>query len=377
MYRALRDDDPVHYVESGDYWVLSRFEDVFAAARDVETFSSASGLTFTYGEIEKLKLAPTIVMMDPPDHTKYRRLVSRGFTPPAVAGLEPAVRAFVVDRIEEMRAAGECDFVAGLARPLPCFVVASYLGVPEEDRGLFDRWTGAIVSANASGDILGGESAAAVAELYEYFNRLMDRRRQHPGDDMITKLVEANLDGRRLDVLEIVGYAFVMIAGGNDTTTGLLAGAAELLTAHRDQRRRLQDDPARIKNAIEEFLRLTAPVQGLARLTTRAVTVRGTTIPVGKKVLLLYAAANRDEREFGPTAEDLAVERHINRMLSFTIGNHFCLGAHAARLQGQVVLEELLRRCPDFSVDAERGAYAPGFFVRRHESLPFRAGGEG
>jgi hypothetical protein len=377
MYRALRDHAPVHYVEHGDYWVLSRFDDVFAAARDVETFSSASGLTFSYGEIEALKLAPTIVMMDPPEHSTVRRLVSRGFTPRAVQYLEPQVRAFTVARIEEMRVAGDCDFVAGLARPLPCFVVATYLGVPDEDRGLFDRWTQAIVSGSAAGDLLGNDAAAAaVAELYEYFGRLIARRRTDPGDDMISTLVAADIDGEPVGLLHILGYAFVMIAGGNDTTTGLLGGAAELLTEHPAERRRLLEQPARIPNAVEELLRLASPVQGLARLTTRDVTIDGRTIPQGKKVLLLYAAANRDEREFGASAETLDVGREIGRMLSFTIGPHFCLGAHAARLQGRIVLEELLARVPEFSVDAAHGVFAPGHYVRRYESLPFRATGD-
>jgi cytochrome P450 family 130 len=164
-----------------------------------------------------------------------------------------------------------------------------------------------------------------------------------------------------------------MIAGGNDTTTGLLAGAAELLAAHPDQRQRLRDDPALIPGAVEELLRLTSPVQGLCRVTTRDVEIRGQRIRAGERVLLCYAAANRDPREFGPDAEELDVGRRIERLLSFSTGAHFCLGAAAARLQGRVVLEELLHAFPDFGVDAERGVFAEGSFTRRYEWLPFIA----
>ena len=373
MYRALRDHDPVHHVADGDHWVLSRFADVFAAARDAATFSSAAGLTTTYGEREKagLDFAP-MVMLDPPEHTAFRRLVSRGFTPRRVATIEPAVRAFVVERIEELCAAGDdADLVAGLAKPLPSFVVAHYLGVPPEDRGHFDRWTEAIVGANASGDVFG--AADAVGELAGYFAELVERRRVEPGDDVTTDLVRAELDGAPVPLVAILGFAFTMVAGGNDTVTGLLGGSAELLTAHPDQRRRLIADPDLLPGAVEELLRLTSPVQGLARTTTRDVVLHDRTIPAGRKVLLLYASANRDEREHGPDAEVLDVGRTTEKHLTFGYGAHHCLGAAAARLQGRVALEELLARCPDLAVDAAAGTFAEGAYVRRYATLPFRA----
>ncbi len=357
-------------------WVLSRFADVFAAARDTETFSSAQGLSYEGGDIEVLGLLPTIVMMDPPEHTAYRRLVSRGFTPRRVAGIEPAVRAFVVERISAMRDVirdqGTADFIAELAGPLPSFVVAHYLGVPQADRGRFDGWTNAIVSANAAGDVIGG-AQQAVGELYEYFTDLAERRRHDPGDDIISQLVHASLGDEPVPIEAVLGYAFVMVAGGNDTTTGMLGGSAELLTQRRDQRQLLLDRPELIPDAVEELLRLTSPVQGLSRTTTRDIERYGQTIPAGSKVHLLYASANRDHREFGPTAEELDVQRRIDRIMTFTSGPHHCLGAAAARLQSRVALEELLARLPDFEVDGDAGAYAPGAFVRRFTSLPITA----
>ncbi|UCE85054.1 MAG: cytochrome P450 [Deltaproteobacteria bacterium] len=372
VYRRLRDEDPVHRVASRNFWVLSRFEDVYAAARDTQAFSSARGLTFEEDEIAKLGLAPTIVMMDPPRQTALRRLVSRGFTPRRVAGLEAPIRAFVVERVERMRAAGRADFIRELAGPLPTLVVAHFLGVPEEDRPRFDAWSNAIVQANAAGRVL-TNVADAVADLYRYFGGLIEARRAQRRDDMISALLDSELDGERLSDAEILGFCFVMIAGGNDTTTGLLGGAAALLTECRDQRRLLVECPERIPHAVEEFLRLTSPVQGLSRTTTREVTLRGRTIPADAKVHLLYAAANRDPREFGPTAEALDVGRRIHRHLAFGSGPHFCMGAAVARLQSRVALEELLGRLPEFAVDEAAGRYAPGPFVRRFESLPIEA----
>jgi cytochrome P450 len=378
MYRALREHDPVHRVEDNgegqDYWVLSRFQDVFRAVVDAGTFSSAQGLTFSYGEMEKLGVEAPIVMMDPPQHTALRKLAIKRFTPQQVSALDPLVREFVVERVERLREMGTGDVVAELLKPLPSLVVSHFLGVPREDRALFDRWSYAIVAANASGNVLG--AADAVGEMFGYFNSLIAKRRSEPGEDVISALVHGRLNtGEEVSLAKILGMGFTMVTGGNDTTTGLLGGALELLTRHPDQRALLLADLDRTTNAVEEFLRLTSPVQGLARTTTRAVEIEGKTIPEGRKVLLLYASANRDEREFGLNAGDCDVTRRIKRILSFGYGPHHCIGAAAARLQARIAIEELLSRCPEFSVDPEGGRYAPGSFVRRYESLPFCAKG--
>ncbi len=375
MYAELREHDPVHHVEEDDYWVLSRFADVIEAARDTATFSSAQGLTFTYGDMDKAGLgdAAPLVMLDPPEHTEFRRLVSRGFTPRHVAVIEPEVRAFVVERLTRMRDVGEADIVAELFQPLASFVVAHYLGVPEADRSNFNRWADAIVSATARGNAMGAPDA--VAELFAYFSDLIKRRRAEPADDTVSQLVMAAGDDRRVPIAKILGFAFTMIAGGNDTVVGLLGGAADLLTAERHQRRLLLNDRNLIPDAVEELLRLTSPVQGLARTTTREVELHGKTIPAGRKVMLLYGSANRDHRQFGGDAETLDVTRRPAQILTFSFGDHYCLGAAAARLEGRVVLEEMLERFPDFAVDASRGEFAPGSFVRRYEALPFSVSG--
>ena len=379
MYRALRDHDPVHRVASddGDYWVMSRFDDVFAAVVDAATFSSADGLTMAYGEMEKLGVEAPIVMMDPPSHTKLRKLSIKRFTPQQVRAIEPMVRAFVIERVERLREMGEGDIISELLKPLPSVVVAHFLGVPQEDRSLFDRWTDSIVAANALGDVMSAEQA--VGEMFGYFAALIEKRRKDPADDMLSTLVHAEIDGEPVSMAQILGMGFTMVTGGNDTTTGLLSGAVELLTRHPDQRARLLADPALMPRALEEFLRLTSPVQGLARTTMCDVEidVDGTkqTIPRQKKVMLLYGSANRDEREFGPAASDCDITRKIRRHLTFGYGPHHCIGAAAARLQSRIAHEEHLSRSPDFVVDPDNGKFANGHFVRRYESMPFSAKG--
>jgi cytochrome P450 family 130 len=367
-YAELREVEPVH--DAGGFWVLSRFAEVYDAARDTATYSSARGLTMTDGETE-LDLvggfAP-MVMLDPPDHTTFRRMVARGFTPRQVSELEPQIRSFVRSRLAHAAELGETDIVRFLLKPLPSMIVAHYLGVPEEDRDRFDGWTEAIVAATGAGDP--AASAGAAGEMFDYFTRLIEQRRADPGEDTISQLARAGDD---VSVLQMLGFAFTMVAGGNDTTTGLLGVSLQLLTERRDQRQKLVDAPGLIPDAVEELLRLSSPVQCLARTTTRDVELHGRRIPAGSRVLLQYAAANRDPREFGADAEELDVERAPRRILTFGHGAHHCLGAAAARLAGRVVLEELLTTLPDFTVDADAGTFAEGHYVRRYASLPFSA----
>lgn len=375
MYEALRHHDPVHEVssEGGNYWVLSRFDNIMEAVIDFDTFSSAEGLTFQYGEMEKLGIQAPIVMMDPPDHTKLRKLATKRFTPKQVREVEPLIRGFVIERVERLREMGKGDIVRELLSPLPSLVVAHSLGVPQEDRDQFDGWTEAIVASNATGDIL--KAADAVGELFAYFTALIERRRGEPADDMISALVHAEIDGGPVPPAQLLGMAFTMVTGGNDTTTGLLGTAVDLLTRHPEQRDLLAKDPARLKGAVEEFLRLASPVQGLARMTTRDVQIEGREIPANHKVMLLYASGNRDELEFGPDAGACDITRKIRRHLSFSYGAHHCIGAAIARLQASIALEELLARCPNYVVDGDAGQFAPGHFVRRFELLPFEATG--
>jgi cytochrome P450 len=379
MYAGLRDHDPVHHVvpegrPHDDYYVLSRHEDVLRAAVDTATFSSAQGLTVEYGELEKIGLAdnPPMVMLDPPGHTAFRKLVSRGFTPRAVREVEPQVRRYVAARLDAFVAAGGGDIVVDLFKPLPSMVVAHYLGVPAEDRDRFDGWTDAIVAASSAGDPT--DAADATTAMLGYFAELIERRRAEPaherGDDTVSHLVAAGVGDDDAGLLSILGYVFAMVTGGNDTTTGALGGAVQLLAAHPDQRGLLVEDPSLVKGAVEEFLRLTSPVQGLARTATREVELHGVTVPAGRKVLLCYAAANRDPRRYGPDADELDVRRNPTQLLTFSQGSHHCIGNAAARMMALVALEELLARIPSFTVETGGVTWAPGPYVRRPLTMP-------
>ena len=377
MYAALRDHDPVHHVVPDgrpheDYYVLSRHEDVLHAAVDTATFSSAQGLTVEYGELEKIGLAdnPPMVMLDPPEHTAFRKLVSRGFTPRAVREVEPEVRAYVAGRLDGFVAAGGGDIVVELFKPLPSMVVAHYLGVPAEDRDRFDGWTDAIVAASSAGHP--SEAADATTGMLGYFSELIERRRREPRHDRdtVSHLVAAGVGADDAGLLSILGYVFAMVTGGNDTTTGALGGAVQLLAERPDQRAVLVADPTLVKDAVEEFLRLTSPVQGLARTTTRDVELHGVTIPEGRKVLLGYGAANRDPRKYGADADRLDVRRRPTQILTFSQGSHHCIGNAAARMMARVALEELLARIPSFTVDLDGVTWAPGPYVRRPLTVP-------
>lgn len=388
MYRALRDHDPVHHVipqdepgkNSPGYYVLSRHADVWSAACDTETFSSTLAAVVNHSELKSTELQSnqSLALQESAEHAKFRKLVSHGFAP-RLGDLESTVRDFVVERIERLRTNGGGDIVAELFRPLPSMVVADYLGIPAADRVHFDSWAEAVAAlaiaegglANALKDVIG-----PLATMTAYFTELIKLRRLVPGDDTVSQLVTAGLgaDGDTDGVQSILAFVFAMIANGIDTTTGMLAGSVQLLSQRPGQRKLLVENPELIPGSIDEFLRLTAPVQAMSRTVTRDVTVIGTTIPEGRQVLLLYGSANRDERQYGPEAGELNVRRQPRNILSFSQGVNRCLGAASARMQSRVVLTELLSRCPDFEVNESGIVWANSSHVRRPLSVPFRVG---
>jgi cytochrome P450 len=384
-YAVLRDTDPVHYRapdhRAPGFWALSRFEDIWQAVRDPETFSSAQGMTFFGDEIGKLGLPPNLVMLDPPVHTRLRGLVGRGFTPKHVTRLEDSIRRFVRARLAEMEeraAAGETvDLHRDYSATVPTFVLSELWGVPESDRHRFGPWVQQVtalqdLSLNGAGvGSVGADGLSAVTELLGYFSEVIAERRRNPSDDdLIGALVNAELDGERLTDWDILGFCFVVTAGGSDTTAGLISHAVMLLGDAPEQRKLLLDDPDLIGPAMLEFLRLESSVQGLARTTTRDVRIHEVTIPAGEKVMMLYGSGNRDPREFGATADELHVRRDVRRHLAFSSGPHFCIGSHFARLQARVAIEELLEAHPRIEADPSAGTRHPSAFVRAWQSLP-------
>jgi cytochrome P450 family 130 len=386
MYRALRDHDPVHHVvpEDGhgrnspaDYYVLSRHADIWSAACDDETFSPSPAVNDGELKLPGPQDNPPMWMQDPQMyHAEFRKLVSRGFTPRQMEAVEPKVRTFVVERIERLRANGGGDIVAELFGPLPSMVVAHYLGVPEEDRTQFYGWTQAIIAANPTeaGSADGVQTVGAFTTMMGYFTELIKLRRLVPGDDAISQLVMAGVggDGDIAGMLSVLAFVFTAVVSGIDTTTGMLGGSVQLLHQRPDQRKLLVENPELIPASLDEFLRLTSPVQVKGRIVTRDVTIGDTTIPKGRRVLFLYGSANHDERQYGPNAAELDVQRQPRNILTFSHGAHRCLGVSAVRMQSRVALTELLARCPDFEVDQSGIVWAGGSYVRRPLSVPFR-----
>jgi cytochrome P450 family 130 len=373
IYRCLRDECPVYRQERLHFWALSRFADVLAALNDHEAFCSRHGLTWDPAAAEQAGVLPMMVTTDPPEHTKLRRLINRGLTPQRVADLEPEVRAGVVEQIDALRAAGGGDLVTEVAVPVPTAMVGHFLGVPETDRARFHRWAGAVV-AGTSGAAFHQEHDRAVRELYAYFHDLIERRRCEPTDDLIGTLIASEIDGAHLTTQDILGFCFNIVVGGIETTTNLISNGMALLAAHPESARRLAVEPGLIPQAIEEFLRLETPVAGLCRTTTRAVILHGVTIPAGEKVLLMFGAANRDEREFSDP-DRLDLDRGVERHLAFGHGAHYCIGAALARLMGRVAFEELTARLGDSHVDVARGRRLRAAVSRGWESLPIAVRG--
>src|ERR1700712_119105 len=321
-YSWLREHDPVHHHPGDDrapaFWTLSRFDDVWEAVRRPEVFSSASGLTFYRDEIDQLGLPPTIVMLDPPMQTRLRALIGRGFTPRRVTRLEEGIRGFVRGRVEEMsrRAAnGEpVDLHADFSGTIPTWVLAELFGLPEADRQRFGPWVQTLTRLQHEGfaadALLGGSADAAastdaaahgvqvIGEMFEYFSAAITRAREAPGDDLLGALVTAEVDGERLSDWDILGFCFVVVAGGADTTASLISHTVQLTGQDMAQRELLVADPALLPDALAECLRVESSVQGLARTTLEDVEVDGVRIGAGEKVMMLYGAANRDPHEF-------------------------------------------------------------------------------
>lgn len=343
VYRTLRDEYPVYVAPDGAY-VLSRFEDVWSAVHDWGSFSSA-------GVAEAAELRPQMIYMDPPDHTALRALVSRAFTPKRVADLEPRVRAVASELLAVVAGAGRCELVHDFASPLPSTIMSDLIGVPDEHREAFQSWIEAFLEVTSPDDIAG-----RATNIYTLFGSLLSERRRAPANDLMSALLAAQVDGDRLSDDDLLGFCFLLLVAGNDTTTSLISNGAELLARHPDQRAELATDPSLIPAAVEEMLRIESPTQALSRTAMADVDLHGTTIPAGSRVMLLWGSANLDDREFDhPDLFD--IHRQPSRHLGFGHGIHVCLGAALARLETRVAFEELLARMPEYRLSGEPERY--------------------
>jgi cytochrome P450 len=342
VFRRLRVESPVHWHDTPGFWALTRHEDVLAVSRDPATFCSSRGVLLS--DIGRPMLPrESIIFIDPPDHAKYRKLVQPAFGPGRLRRLEveirDAARTLVADLLEAAGGRTPVDFVDRFAVQLPLRVIEHMLGVPAADRARFRVWSDAVIDAATEQT---PETMALAAELLGYFGAVVAERRARPGDDVISTLVHSTIDGEQLEEFDLLMFCMTLLVAGNETTRNLLSHGMLALATHPDQRRALAADPARLPRAVEEMLRWGSPVASFMRTATRDASLRDVPIREGDRVLMLYAAANRDEAVFGPDAEAFRADRDASGHLAFGYGEHFCLGAALARMEGRIAFEELL-----------------------------------
>ncbi len=352
-YRALRGHPGIHFVEQDRFYVAARYDHLLTVLRQPQLFSSELGMgSLMRGEVSPRLGRPrtsdidiaalrVLIATDPPDHTMLRRLVSRGFTPSAIAALEPRVREIAracLDGLIDASRRGDADLVRDLAEPLPVLVIAEMLGIPAEHRGDFKRWSDDVVGVlSGAGDL--DRAQQSMSDMFEFFVGAAEERRHRPADDLISALVAQSDDGS-LEPMEIVVFCILLLIAGNETTTNLLANLAAVLFADPSLDARLRRDPSLIPAAIEETLRYDGPVQGLFRETRASARLADTELPAGARVLVLFGSANRDERHFADP-DTFRLERNPRDHIGFGAGIHLCLGAALARLEARVALEEL------------------------------------
>jgi cytochrome P450 len=341
IYAELRRQSPVAYSEELNVWFLMRCADVVEAAHDHGRFISSAGIGLIGGTPSSI--APMIVSTDNPQHDRLRALVSRRFTARALAELEAPIRRYTVDAIDGFAASGSCELIDELAAPIPLLVIGDLLGVAAEDRHDFREWSEALVHQNPMDPDTVTAGRAGIMELGRYMLAVIEERRQRPGDDLISLLLGSTLDGEPLDAGFVLGFAFLFIVAGSETTTNLIGNGIVALAQHPDQLEAVRADPSLVPGMIEEVLRFDGPVQGVGRVVNTDVRVGDVTIPAGAKVQLRWGSANRDEDEYDE-AETFDLRRQVRRQVAFGHGIHYCLGAALTRLEGRVIFEELLAR---------------------------------
>jgi len=373
-WRRMRDDVPLYRNERFDFWALSRFQDVLDASVDAETYSSARG---TVLEIMNKELrARPMIFMDSPEHDQMRALVSRAFSPRRIAELEPTVREIVCSYLDPQRDGSGFDFVADFGAKVPMMVIATMLGVPEEDREQIRQWADESLHREPGEVDPSARIEPIQREVQGYFMRYLTERRKRPADDMMTDLLQAEVEEaggskRRLSDLELLAFIQLLSSAGNETVARLLGWAGDTLARFPQEREKLVARPALIPNAVEELLRYEAPSPVQGRTVMRDVEWHGDTVPAGSVMLLLTGSAGRDERQY-PDPDRFDAERNVGRHLTLGYGTHFCLGAALARLEARVALEEVLVRFPSWDVDASGVERVTTSTVRGFAKLPVR-----
>jgi cytochrome P450 len=376
LYTQARREQPVFYSPRLDMWIVTRYDDICAVVKQPQRFSSAEALEASSVlpdpvnaviETGYLKFQ-SLVQTDPPDHARVRGVFGKVLTPQRVAALEPRIRELCNQLIDDFIQDGHADLITQFAFPLPGLVICDLLGVPREDmlrvkRGHEGRQ--ALMSAHDSVEHMVA-AAREYVSLQHYFIQHLEQRVAQPQDDLLTLLAPAEIGGTSpLTMQEAVCNAIDLFAAGHETTTDLIGNGLSLLLAHPEQMQALRDDPTLIPAAIEEMLRMEAPVRGMFRMTTDEVTLGDVRLPKGVKLLVLYGSGNRDERQFSnPDVFDIR-RKDASKHLSFGKGIHFCIGSVLARLEGRVAFELLLQRLPGLRRNSERPAVRRPFLILR------------
>ncbi|WP_317933430.1 cytochrome P450 [Halioxenophilus sp. WMMB6] len=370
VYQRLREEAPVYYNEQYDFYALSRYEDVRRGLLDNKVFSSARG-----GILEIIKanakLPPgTFIFDDPPRHTIYRTIVQRMFTPRRMLGMEEKVRAITVDCLNNLAGRDEFDFIADLGTQVPMRVIGTLLGIPEEDFQSVREQVDAKLATVAGQQMDVGDALV----MNESFEAYIDWRKQNPADDVITELLGVEFtddlgEKRKLTREELLSFVNMLAGAGNETTNKLIGWTGKILAEHPDQRRALVENPGLIPDALEEILRYEPPGPHIARYVTEDVEYQGQIIPAGSTVLLIAASANRDASVF-PDPDRFDIYRDRAAHCTFGYGIHTCIGNVLARTEGRVVMEELLKRYPEWDIDLSNAHLFSTSTVRGWETLP-------
>ncbi len=380
-YKRLREDDPVHWSEALDAWVLTRYDDVVAVLKDLR-FSAdrrrarnrfvqqAQTAAEEYGPTAR---ANTMLTSDPPEHTRLRLLVSKAFLPRNVEQLRPHVQNIADELLGAVPEAGRIDILTDFAYPLPVVVIAELMGVPTEDRAQFKRWSDDIVAtlggATATPKLV-AQAAKSGSEILDYFRDVIADRRRKPKEDLVTVLVEAADAGDVLSEPQLLATCVTMLIAGNETTRNLIANGMLALLRHPRELERLWNDPSLVGTAVEELLRYAGPVQCTSRVATEDIEVGGKTVEKGQLVFTMLAAANRDPAHF-EDPERLDIGRKDNHHVAFGFGVHACLGQPLARLEAQVAFSTLARRIRSpVALATDQLEWGPSFILRGLKSLP-------
>jgi cytochrome P450 len=360
VWTRLRREDPVHWFDRTDgipFWAITKHADITTIGKRPEKFLNGPRLVIGHDPERPNEFPPTLIQLDPPKHGVYRQLISHRFRPAALRRMHDDIERIgkeIVDGLLEAGDSGQCDFVQKVSAPLPIAVIAWMLGVPRSDWNLLFDWTNRTVGAGdpeyqREGKTRDETAQEAMVELFTYFTKLVEEKKRKPADDLITVFTEARVDGEPLPFMDVLTFCLIIVVAGNETTRNGTSGGMLAFIEHQDELRKVQRDPSLLSSAVEEVVRWTSPIIHFARTASEDFELRGKRIRKGDALALFYPSANRDEDVFADPFT-FRVDRHPNRHIGFGVGEHFCLGAHVARLELQVAYKHLLPRIEEIEL---------------------------